>query len=683
MTDTEQNGGRQRLVGRKPGDERVRVERPHAEYFRYTGERTFVARRAASMPRTSVGRALARGRSVLFGRPLSNEEELSERMGVGTGLPVLASDNISSSAYATEEIMRVLLLAGAGALVLTVPITLAVVVVLTIVVISYRQTIAAYPSGGGSYIVASENLGRLPGLTAAGALLTDYILTVAVSIAAGVAALTSILPELFEYRVTISVALVAVLAIVNLRGIRESGLIFSLPTYVYLIAIFGLIGIGLARFVTGTMPVYSAPPEWSEQTVETLGWLLILRAFASGSVALTGTEAVSNGVPAFKPPEARNAQVVLVLMAAFFGIIFVGVSFLSAQLGILPDPSEEQTVLSQLTATLVGAGSPYHYLVQFATALLLVLAANTAFADFPRLSSILARDGYLPRVLQFRGERLAFNGGIILLALVAAVLLVAFGGSVTALIPLYTVGVFLAFTLSQSGMVRHWFRLRDEEPGWRHRSLINGIGALTTGVVAIEVAATKFIYGAWVVAILIPLLIAMMLFIKRQYSSTAEQLEVPESGRLPGPRRDERVIVPVPGINRAVVQAVNVGRSIAEDVLAVLVSDDSAEASRVRQRWEQQLPEVPLVIVESPYRALVNPMLAYLDVLDQSWPPERDAPITFVVIPEFVARHWWERILYNQSANRLRRALLGRPHTVVVNVPYRRENGHDLKLQEK
>ena len=463
MTDTDQNGGRQRLLGRKPGDERVRVERPHAEYFRYTGERTLVAKRAASAPQNwPRARRWPRLGRFCSGDRCRTRKSSRSGMGVGTGLPVLASDNISSSAYATEEIMRVLLLAGAGALVLTVPITLAVVVVLTIVVISYRQTIAAYPSGGGSYIVASENLGRLPGLTAAGALLTDYILTVAVSIAAGVAALTSIVPELFDYRVAISVALVAVLALVNLRGIRESGLIFSLPTYVYLVAIFGLIGIGLARFVTGTMPVYSAPPEWSEQTVETLGWLLILRAFASGSVALTGTEAVSNGVPAFKPPEARNAQIVLVLMAAFFGIIFVGVSFLSAQLGILPDPNEEQTVLSQLTATLVGAGSPYHYLVQLATALLLVLAANTAFADFPRLSSILARDGYLPRVLQFRGERLAFNGGIIVLALVAAVLLVAFGGSVTALIPLYTVGVFMAFTLSQSGMVRHWFRLREE-----------------------------------------------------------------------------------------------------------------------------------------------------------------------------------------------------------------------------
>jgi amino acid transporter len=653
----------------------MRVGRPHAEYFRYSGSGTLVAREAASMPRTGLGRTAARVRAVLFGRPLSNEVETTERLGVGTGLPVLASDNISSSAYATEEIMRVLVLAGAGALTLTLPITLGVVIVLAIVVVSYRQTIAAYPNGGGSYIVASDNLGRMPGLVAAAALLTDYILTVAVSIAAGVAALTSVFPELFDVRVALAVVLVGVLALVNLRGIRESGLVFSAPTYVYLFAIFGLLGIGLVRFATGTMPEYQAPAEWLTEVGEPLGWLLILRAFASGSVALTGTEAVSNGVPAFKQPEVRNAQIVLVLMAAFFGSIFLGMSFLSSQLGIVPDPHEEVTVMSQLTALLVGGGSPYHYLVQISTALLLVLAANTAFADFPRLSSILARDGFLPRVFQFRGERLAFNGGILLLAAVAILLLIAFAGSVTALIPLYTVGVFMAFTLSQSGMVRRWWRKRSEVPGWWRKATINGIGALTTGIVAIEVGATKFLYGAWVVFILIPLLIAMMLFIKRQYQSTSDQLAVRPDVPLPGPRREERVVIPVPGINRAVVQAVNVGRSIAEDVLAVLVTDNPDEAARLRERWRRQLPQVPLVVVESPYRQLVNPVLAYLDVLDRMWPADREAPVTFVVIPEFVARHWWERLLYNQSANRLRRALLGRPHTVVVNVPYRRENG--------
>jgi amino acid transporter len=546
--------------------------------------------------------------------------------------------------------------------------------VLAIVVTSYRQTIAAYPNGGGSYIVASDNLGVLPGLTAAAALLTDYVLTVAVSVAAGVLALTSIVPELFDARVLIGVAIVAVIALVNLRGIRESGLVFSIPTYVYLAAIYGLLGLALFRFATGTMPEYRAPAEWlNRQSIEPLGLLLILRAFSSGSVALTGVEAVSNGVPAMKPPESRNAQIVITLMGIFFGTIFLGMSFFSSTLGIVPDPTEAETVVSQLTRTFVGAGTPYHYLVQVATAVLLVLAANTSFADFPRLSRILARDGFLPRAFQFRGDRLAFNTGIVVLTVLSIILIIAFSGSVNALIPLYTVGVFIAFTLSQAGMVRHWWRLRVTEAGWRRKAVINGIGAVTTGVVAVEVAASKFLLGAWVVLILIPVLIGVMLFINRQYRSTAAQLAVHEGTHLPGPNREERVIVPVPGLNRAAVQAVNVGRSIASDVRAVLVSDEPEEAAKIRERWRQQLPEVPLVVVESPYRALVGPLMAYLDVLDRSWPESKRAPITFVVIPEFVARRWWERILYNQSAKRLRRALVGRPHTVVVNVPYRRE----------
>jgi amino acid transporter len=625
------------------------------------------------MPRTPVGRTLARARAVLFGRPISLHEELSERLNVFVGLAVFASDNISSSAYATEEIMRVLVFAGAGALALTMPITIGIVVVLAIVVTSYQQTVAAYPHGGGSYIVAKDNLGTKPGLVAAGALLTDYVLTVAVSIAAGVAALTSFVPELFDYRVHLGIALVVAIAMVNLRGIRESGALFSIPTYVYLISIFGLLAFGLFRSATGTMPEYHAPAAWLGAGAEPLSLLLILRAFSSGSVALTGTEAVSNGVPAFKPPEPRNAQRVLILMGLFFGLIFLGMSFLASQLGILPDPNEQETVISQLTRTFVGVG-PYYYLVQVSTAILLVLAANTAFADFPRLSSILARDGFLPRVFQFRGDRLAFSYGIVVLAVIASILIWYFEGSVTNLIPLYTVGVFVAFTLSQSGMVRRWRRLRNEVPGWRRRAFINGVGALTTGIVAVEVAAAKLALGAWIVLILVPLLVAMMLFIERQYRSANIALSVQPDATIPRGRREERVIVPVPGINRAVVRAINVGRSISPDVRAVLVSDDPAEAAAVRAQWERQLSDIPLVFVESPYRALVGPLLAYLDVLDQAWPPHKEAPVTFIVIPEYVARSWWERILYNQSARRLRTALLGRRHTVVVNVPYRRDD---------
>jgi amino acid transporter len=637
-----------------------------------------VAKEAASVPRTPAGRAFARARATLFGRPISLHEELSERLNVFTGLAVFASDNISSSAYATEEIMRVLVIAGPAALALTMPITIGIVIVLAIVVTSYQQTVSAYPHGGGSYIVAKDNLGTKPGLIAAGALLTDYVLTVAVSIAAGVAALTSFVPELFDYRVHLGVFLVVLIAMINLRGIRESGAVFSIPTYVYLVSIFGLLGLGFFRYLTGTMPDYHAPAAWlAAQQAEPLSIFLILRAFSSGSVALTGTEAVSNGVPAFKPPEPRNAQRVLILMGAFFGLIFLGLSFLAGQLGILPDPNEQETVISQLTRTFVGNGTLYYYLVQVSTAVLLILAANTAFADFPRLSSILARDGFLPRVFQYRGDRLAFSYGIIVLAAIASLLIWYFGGSVTNLIPLYTVGVFVAFTLSQSGMVRRWRRLRNEVPGWRRRAVINGIGAITTGIVAIEVAAAKFALGAWIVLILVPLLVAMMLFIERQYRSSAAALVIRPDAAIPRRRREERVVVPVPGIDRAVIQAINVGRSISPDVRAVLVSDDPVDAARVRVQWEQQLADIPLVFVESPYRALVGPLLAYLDVLDQAWPPDKVAPITFVIVPEYVARRWWERILYNQSARRLRAALLGRRHTVVVNVPYRRDDPND------
>lgn len=442
--------------GRHPGDRYVRIVQPYAEIFRRARPGHLIAESEVTKPRSPawVWRTVRR---LMIGRPIPTEHEVHERLSKVKGLAVFASDNISSSAYATEEIMRVLVLAGIGALTLTLPLTLVIIGVLLIVVTSYQQTIRAYPSGGGSYIVASDNLGRLPGLIAAGALLIDYVLTVAVSIAAGVAALTSIFPSLFTYRVEIGVAFVTLLCLGNLRGTRESGTIFTVPTYVYLVSIIGLLGYGLYRYATGNLPSYEAPAAWQEaHGAEALGILLVLRAFASGSVALTGTEAVSNGIPAFKPPEWRNAQLVLIVMGGLFASIFLGMSFLVTQLNILPDPSEQETVVNQLTRTLVGDGNPYHYLVQFSTALLLVLAANTAFADFPRLASILAKDRFLPRQLQFRGDRLAFDAGIIFLAVVASVLIVVFQGSVTRLIPLYTVGVFVAFTLSQSGMVNHW-----------------------------------------------------------------------------------------------------------------------------------------------------------------------------------------------------------------------------------
>ncbi len=654
------------LRGARPGDRYLRVS-PHPD-FRRAGAGHLIPRAGIVEPRGGVGGVVTRLKRLLLGRPLATAEEPHERVSVFTGLAVFASDNISSSAYATEEIMRVLVLAGAGALALTMPITVAIVLVLAIVVTSYQQTIRAYPSGGGSYIVASDNLSSLAGLTAAAALLTDYVLTVSVSIAAGVAALTSIFPLLFEYRVALGVVFVGVLCLGNLRGIRESAAIFTAPTYLYLGSMFGLLAYGLALVATGHLPHYEAPAEWRPaQGAQALSLLLLLRAFSSGSVALTGTEAVSNGVPAFKPPEWRHAQQVLIAMGSCFGAIFLGISFLAGQLGIVPDPTEEETVISQLARTLVGAGSPYHYLIQLSTALLLVLAANTAFADFPRLASILARDRFLPRLFQFRGDRLAFTSGIVLLAGIAALLIIAFQGSVTNLIPLYTVGVFVAFTLSQAGMVRHWWKLRGTEQHWRLRAAINGLGAVTTGIVAIEVAAAKFVLGAWMVLVLIPLLIGLMWAIRHHYRRLEGHLR-PETPLVSAEVRP-RVIVPIAALTVPARQALAFAGALVGDnaVTAVHVTDDLAAAERLRAEWDRSpYRGMKLVVIESPYRSLSGPLLRYLDALRQSHPDET----LVVVLPEFVPSHWWEHLLHNQTALRLKAALLFRPGVIVANVPY-------------
>ncbi|HEX5397319.1 MAG TPA: APC family permease, partial [Candidatus Limnocylindria bacterium] len=487
--------------GQHPGDRYVSIIR--SEPARPTPR--YIVSEEEVRERGSLAGAIARVRRLLVGPPIPTKHEIHERLTKLKALAVFASDNISSSAYATEEIMRVLVLAGVAALSWTLPLTLVIIAVLAVVVMSYQQTVRAYPNGGGSYIVANDNLGPVPGLVAAAALLIDYVLTVAVSIAAGVAALTSIFPTLFPARVLLCVLFIVLIMLGNLRGIRESGTIFAAPTYIYLVAIFGLLGYGLLRYAGGTLPSYHAPVAWQQdEGLHTLSLLLLLRAFASGSVALTGVEAVSNGVPAFKPPEPHNARIVLIIMGSLFGAIFLGMSFLAGHLGILPDPSEHETVVNQLAVTLVGAGNPWHYLVQFSTTLILVLAANTAFADFPRLASILGADHYLPRQLRYRGDRLAFDAGIVFLSVVASLLVVVFHGSVTNLIPLYTVGVFVAFTLSQSGMVRHWWRLRRLDRRWWVRALFNGIGAAATAVVAVVVGIAKFALGAWIVLLLIP-----------------------------------------------------------------------------------------------------------------------------------------------------------------------------------
>lgn len=664
---------RELVTGRRPGTRYVRIVRPFAHEFRRRAPGQLVATERVLEPRSPLAKVFEAVRRVLIGPRLPTEMELSERVGKVKGLAIFASDNISSSAYATEEIMRVLVVAGIGALALTVPITLAIVGVLAIVVVSYLQVIRAYPSGGGSYVVAYENLGLLAGLSAAAALLTDYILTVAVSTAAGVAAITSAFPELFRFRVGIAVAVVGVMTVLNLRGIRESGSIFAVPTYLYVAGLFGLFGVAIWRFLTGDIPTHTPPAEWVEAyPAEPLTLLLVLRAFASGSVALTGVEAVSNGVQAFKPPEVRNAQIVLLAMGTLFATIFTGISLLASYFGVIPDPHEVETVVSQIARTLVGE-TPFYYYIQFSTAVILLLAANTAFNGFPRLASILAKDRFLPTQFQYRGDRLAYSTGIIALAVVSSALIVAYQGSVTGLIPLYTVGVFLAFTLSQLGLVRHWYQLRAREPGWSWRAALNAVGAAATGTVLVVVGVSKFALGAWMVIVLIPILIAIMWGIHRHYRFvedilTLDRLEVKlESGRPP------LVVVPIARLDRQALRALAFARSVSPEVVAVHVTDDHQEAELLRRRWEQLGLKIPLEIVYSPYRALIEPLLAYIDALDKLDPGR---PIT-VVLSEYVPKHFWEFLLHNQTALRLKFHLFFRPNTVVIDVPYHLEYSYE------
>jgi len=657
---------REKRRGLRPGDAYVRIVRPFESEFERGDEGQLVATSETLVIPAGWQRSLGRVRGWLIGKPISSEREEHERLTKLKALAVFSSDNISSSAYATEEMMRVLVVAGIGAFSLVMPLTLVIVAVLAIVATSYRQTIRAYPNGASSYIVASDNLGPPVGLVAAGALLIDYTLTVAVSVSAGVAAITSIVPGVFPLRVYLAVAIVALLTIGNLRGVRESGTIFMAPTYLYIVAVLGLIGFGFFAIATGMVSDYTPPASWvaAEESsgLGMLGLLLVLRAFSSGAVALTGVEAVSDGVPAFKPPEWRNARTTLTAAAVLFATLFLGISFLVSWFGILPDPDEQQTVLSILARHLTGDG-PYLVLVQVATALILTLAANTSFADFPRLSSFLARDGFMPRQFGFRGDRLAFSTGIVALAALAVVLLVVFQASVSALIPLYTLGVFVAFTLSQTGMVRRWWVRR--EPGWRRGLLINGLGALTTAVIVVVVAASKFLAGAWLVMILVPILVSLMWAIHVHYRRL-EQAIAPRSLRIASVARAPLVIVPIARLDQPSIEALTFARSIAPDALAVHITNDAATAATLRQQWRELGGGAELVIVESPYRALIGPLLRYLDALQRQDPDRR----LLVVLSEVVPRHWWDNLLHNQTALRLKLRLFFRPNTIVADVPY-------------
>jgi amino acid transporter len=657
---------RERHRGLRPGDVRVKIVRPFEEEFE-RGESGLIATERTFLGRRGWGaRALRELRTTLIGRPISTQREHTERLTKLKALAIFSSDNISSSAYATEEMMRILVLAGITSFSLVMPITLVIAAILAVVATSYRQTIKAYPEGASSYIVASDNLGAVAGLVAAAALLIDYVLTVAVSVSAGVAAITSVVPGLFADRVEIAVGIVAILMLGNLRGIRESGTIFMAPTYLYIAAIGGVIAWGLVRqFVFHDLGTFSAPPGWlrAEEATSALTLFLVLRAFSSGAAALTGVEAISDGVPAFKPPEWRNARTTLTWAAVIFGSLFIGISLLASIIHVVPDPNEQRTVLSLITRQVMGDG-PYLIVLQIATTLILALAANTSFADFPRLSSFLARDGFMPRQFGFRGERLAFTTGIVALSALATILLVVFKASVTKLIPLYTLGVFVAFTLSQSGMVLRWWRLR--EPGWRRGFAINGFGAATTGVIAIIVASTKFLSGAWLVIVMAPLLIGLMLGIRRHYRAVESELElerIPEGKEI---APEPIVIVPIARLDRSTRQAIAFAHSISPRPTAVHITNDPRDAAAMRERWPDWAGETELVVVESPYRALIGPLVRYMDAL-QAQDPSR--PIV-VVLSEFVPRHWWEQLLHNQTSLRLKLRLFGRHNTIVADVPY-------------
>ena len=656
-------------AGRRPGTRYVRIVRPFAREFRRRGRGELVATERVLAPRTPARRLLEAVRRALIGRRIPTERELHERVGVLKGLVLLSPDAMSSAAYGPEEVMRVLVLAGAAALSLTFPITVAVVVLLAIVTISYRQTVQAYPSGGGSYIVASDNLGPLPGLVAAAALLTDYVLTVAVSVTAGIAAVVSAFPDLFPYRVGLSVGTVGLLALANLRGIREAANLFLVPVYLYIFSLLGLVGLGLYQVVTGTVGPYEPPPgalSGTELGAEALSVFLILRAFASGAVALTGVEAIANGVLIFKPPESKHAATALTLLGLIYGTVLLGIGFLAAHLQVMPDPEEVETVLSQVART-VADHTWFYYLVQFATTGILLIAANTAFADFPRLASILAKDMYFPGFFARRGDRLAFDNGIILLAALAIILIVAFGGSVTQLIPLYAVGVFVAFTLSQAGMVVHWRRERG--PDWKLRAGVNGLGAAVTGVVAVVVGVTKFALGAWVVILIIPTLVAVMLGIHCHYRFVEDILTLDYPEAEVQPPGQVRVVVPVAWADRAALAALTFARQLSGEIVAVHISLDPDESRRLRRRWEELGIDLPLVVIDSPYRAVVQPLLAYIDALRREDPK---TPVV-VVLPEVVPRYPWQYLLHNLTALRLKLALFFRPNVIVADVPYHPE----------
>lgn len=618
-------------------------------------------------------------RSWLIGRPLPTADSIHQAIGKRVGLAVFASDALSSTAYATQEILVILAAAGSSTFGYAFPIAALIVVLLIIVTTSYQQTIHVYPDGGGAYIVSRDNLGILAAQIAGASLLTDYILTVSVSISAGLAQVISAFPDLLSFRVPIAMIVVFLIMMINLRGVKESGFIFSIPTYFFLMMLFFTIGTGYFQLLTGHLNVLTNPPLFENKTTQNLTLLLLLHAFSSGTTALTGIEAISNGVTAFKEPRSRNAGQTLIWMASILGILFLSITFFANRIGAVP--SEEETVISQLARTILGGRGFLYYGVLSSTTLILFMAANTAFADFPRLSALQASDKYLPRQLTYRGSRLVYSWGIVTLAIFSALIILLFQANVTSLIPLYAIGVFLSFTLSQAGMSHRWWKIGHLEPdveiqeqgsvlrydsAWKWKMVVNGFGAVCTAVVMLIFAITKFREGAWVVLIFIPLLVTFFLAIHRHYRKLADDLSL--ENYLPrSPLKHQRVILPISGVHKGTLSALRYARSISNDITAIYVAFDDAQTQRIQERWQRWAVDIPLIVIDSPYRELMHPLVAFIEA--EAGRNKRDETIT-VIVPEFIPHRFWHNILHMQTATWLHWALRYVPGVVVIDVPY-------------
>ena len=626
-------------------------------------------------------------RTWLVGRRLPTSDAAHEAIGKRVGLAVFASDALSSTAYATQEMLTILAAAGVAGFVYAFPLGVAIAALLAVVTLSYWQIIHAYPGGGGAYTVARDNLGELPAQVAAAALLTDYVLGVAVSVSAGVAQLASAFPLLLEHRVPVAIALVVVIMVVNLRGVKESGSIVALPSYFFIVVMFTMVLTGLARAAGGFLPAVADLPAMTHAgALQGLTLFLLLHAFSSGTTALTGVEAISNGITAFREPRSRNAGLTLAWMAAILATLFLGITFLAHRTGAVP--SEAETVVSQLARTIFdGRGLVYHAVIA-GTTVILVLAANTAYNGFPRLSALQAGDGFLPRQLTYRGSRLVYSRGIIALAVMASLLIWIFDARVTQLIPLYAIGVFMCFTLAQLGMTRRWLKVGRLAPGvearergsvlrhdphWRFKLLTNGVGGVATAVVTMVFAVTKFREGAWVVILVIPALVSLFMAIHRHYLELGKNLSLDEYGAPPRVLR-HRVILPISGVHRGTVAALRYARALSHDITAVHVSVDADQTRRLEEKWGLWGNGVRLVTLSSPYRLLMEPLLEYIEgVADLRQPNET----LTIVVPQFVARKWWHNVLHAQTAVLLRLALLYRPGIVITNVPYQMADDED------